>query len=185
MRRLRSKWGMRWLTLVIGVSTFTSFVAPLATSAQPSVLPFADWLRSQLREPAGADFEEALAAVEDRAPGTIHEYLSVFFEAYGERHSGEALAKAFTGQSLSPEALLFLLQCRYHRVVGEVVLPPTALSAMVAPQMKTPEHNPAAFAGQAEALLRTAALSPVAPANHAEAFTHALRRIVTAQPLGP
>ncbi len=185
MQRLRSTWGMRWLAFVIGASMFTSFVAPMATAAQPSSLPFADWLRSQLREPAGADFEEALAAVEARDPATLHEYLSVFVEVYAGRRSGDALAEAFTGESLSPEALLLFLQCRYHRVAGEAVLPSTALSAMVAPQAKTPEHTHAASAGQAGSLLRTAAQSRATPVNRTEAFVHALRRIVTAQPLGP
>ncbi len=176
---------MRWLAFVIGAGMFTSFVAPLATAAQPSPLPFADWLRSQLREPAGADFEEALAVVEARHPATLHEYLSAFVEAYETRRSGDALAEAFTGQALSPEALLLFLQCRYHRVVGEAVLPSTALSTMVAPQAKTPEHPHAASAGRDESLLRTAAQSRVASVNRPRPFPHALRHIVTAQPLGP
>lgn len=185
MQHIRTTWGTRWLALMISVSILSSFVAPVATAAQPSPQPYADWLRNQLRAPAGAAFEEAVAEVEAQKLGSFHAYLTAFVAAYGKHASRGALAEAFTGHSLSPEALLLFLQFRYHRVVGEAVLPPSALTALVMPQAKTPERFLSASAspwrGSGPAVFQAA----TALFSCSGADPLPLRHLVTAQPLGP
>ncbi len=185
MQRLRATRGARWLALLISVSIFASFVAPVAVAAHPSTQPYADWLRNQLREPADEVFESALAVVEAKKPTTFHAYLTAFVRVYDERSSEADLSEAFTGHAFSREALLLILQFRYHRVVGEAVLPPVILSALVVPQSKTPERHVAGATSRDGGSSQTIQRESDGAVRVPETHVRPIRDLVTAQPLGP
>ncbi|GIV58427.1 MAG: hypothetical protein KatS3mg042_1340 [Rhodothermaceae bacterium] len=139
MQRLRTTWGCRLVVLSLGLSLLPGLLAPAMQAAAPVTMPFADWLRSQVRTTPDDAFEKALAEAEAQAPRSLHAFLSAFVQAY-EAAGGTSLAGVFTSEALGGEALVQYLQRRYLRLVGEAVLPRAVPSAAAAPVAKTPDR---------------------------------------------
>jgi hypothetical protein len=184
MRWLRASWTQRTLVSLLvaslGAVLFGATDLPSRHSAS-----YADWVRTQLRAPADAALDDALAAADEQAH-TFEGFLEAFVTAYEAEHPETSLARAFVARDLPKEALITYLQSRFSRVVGEAVLPRLVM-------MKATPSSPSPTSD------RTAVgLTPVHAAAHAiaraelPAQRHAVARIVIplrvlwdAQPLGP
>ncbi len=186
MHRFRTAWGMRVLALVMGASMLLAATAPVARASRAvAAMPLADWLRNQLRVPAGEAFEKALATATSTRPHSLRDFLAAFIDAFEAQHPGVAVGAAFTGSDCSEEALIRYLQQRYHRLVDDAVLPTTVLAPLPVPQSKTPDR----YSGAAENIRPEGLSAPPAAATglHFDVRhgIRALRIQSAAQPQGP
>jgi len=114
---------MRILALVMGAGALPAIAAPIVRSSQFSdAMPYADWLRSQLRMPASEGFEAALEEVSSGKYRSFQAFVSAFISAYEHQPAQKGLSAAFSKGELSDDALILYLQFRYQRLVGEAIL---------------------------------------------------------------
>ena len=193
MHRLRTY--SHWLAALMLLSVLPLVGGPVQAALWRSAeVPYADWLRAQLRVPADAAFEAAVERATTAAPTSFEAFLWAFVEAYGPLDGSEvepvvagrtALAAAFSSAPLNKEALVAFLQGQVERSVQQALLPrPVLAAATSSVSLTSDRHGGAAFVLPFRATTATllGAVSAVAPAAF---FVVPLRVLSAAQPLGP
>jgi hypothetical protein len=184
MRWLRASWTQRTLVpLLVASLSAVLFV----TVDQPSqrTASYADWVRTQLRAPADAALDDALAAAAEQAR-TFEGFLEAFVAAYEAEHPETSLARAFVARDLPKEALITYLQSRFSRVVGEAVLPRLVMvKATTTSQTPTSDRTVVGLA-PVHAAAHDIHRAELPAQRHAVALiVIPLRALWDAQPLGP
>lgn len=193
MHRLRPY--SHWLAALMLLSVLPLVGGPLQAALWRSAdVPYGDWLRTQLRVPADAAFEEAVERATAAAPASFEAFLWAFVEAYGSLDDAgdepivsdpTALAAAFSSAPLNKEALVAYLQGQVERSVQQALLPRPVLAAAASSVSLTSDRQAGAilttpFRAAAAALYGTAVLH--APATF---VVLPLRLLSAAEPLGP
>lgn len=130
MRRLRSKWSMRWVAALLLVSLLpVSFATAFSTARHTS--SFADWLETQLQDPTDEAVAAALAEVSSHRTRSLEVFVRDFIDAYEARHPDVSAARVLAGMDLTDEALIAYLESRYLGLVGHGVLPRLLLKSQV------------------------------------------------------
>ncbi len=182
MNRLRSIWGMRSVAGLLMASLLPVTFATAVHAAQHTS-SYADWVRLQLRIPAGEAVEQALETATESRARSLEAFLTVFVEAYQAQQPERSLALAFSTRDLSNDALISYLEGHYLGFVGDAVLPRAALVAAKLASKQVLEQGSLAALTRID-LSRRAWLATIQP-SHAPVFILSLRALSAAQPLGP
>lgn len=159
---------------------------PLGEASPSATGAYAAWLDAQVRtvpDAAEADFEAAMAAAVQDAPGSLEAFTRSFARAYERHASGVPLGDLFAAPGLKGDVLFQVLQSRAQHF-GRAALPPR-LSFGTA----SPAGPPSRFAGLTPSVVRwtvATVLAPIAvhaPANRA--MPCILRCLFSARPMGP
>ena len=156
-----------------------------AVQAAQHTNAFADWVRGQLRVPADATVEAALAEAEAARATSLEAFLHAFVEAYEASPLAQPLADVFGAPARSNQALITYLASRYQGLVADAVPPRTSWVAAGPAQAISPERAASSHGLVAD---RAAAMLPRAGCvvqAEAPALVLAVRGLVGAQPRGP
>jgi len=177
---------MRILALFLGFGTIPAIAAPVLRPAFGSdSLPYADWLRSQLRAPVSDALSSALSRASETRHRSMGEFVSAFIDAYEAESARDDLAVAFVGDQISDEALFLYLQFRYQRLVGDALLPRSVLQALVSASGPTTQRALSSSLHDARHAYRTAWMSAKFVARNRGILPSTRDRIPAAQPQGP
>ena len=185
MRWARGPYLSRFLAGILIASMLPAlFVLPGIAAPGTTYGSYSRWIRAQLRVPADASIEAALARASEERPASLEAFIEAFLEAFEKANPGRSAAFAFTDVDLSDDGLITYLQRRYTRIGDEGVLPrvylTTALGAPVAPVSYDGE---AAGDGRAATQLHTYEREVILSAEAGVVIP--LRTLSAAHPLGP
>ncbi len=184
MNRVRSIWGIRLVAGLLMASLLPVTFATAVHAAQHTS-SYADWVRLQLRIPAGEAVEQALETATESRARSLEAFLIVFVEAYEAQQPERSLALAFSTHDLSNDALISYLEGHYLGFVGDAVLPRAALVAAKVASKQVLERGPISLVTLTRIDLSRRAWAATLQPSHAPVFILSLRTLSAAQPLGP
>ncbi|NBC17632.1 MAG: hypothetical protein GVY18_10000 [Bacteroidetes bacterium] len=184
MRWLRASWTQRTLVPLLVASLGAVLFGATDLPSRHST-SYADWVRTQLRAPADAALDDALAAADEQAR-TFEGFLEAFVAAYEAEQPETSLARAFVARDLPPEALITYLQSRFSRVVGEAVLPRlVVMTAATSSPTPTSDRTAIGLAPVRAAVHALVQAERPASGRAIALIVIPLRTLWDAQPLGP
>ncbi len=184
MNRLRTKWGMRVAAALLLVSLLPVTFATAAHTGRHAA-SYADWVRLQLRIPAGEAVAQALEAASESRARSLEAFLATFVEAYEAEDPEQPLAAAFSADGLSNEALISYLKGRYLGFAGEAVPPRASFTTATVAAQQVLNRGMAALALLTRYDLSRRVFAVSLQPSPAPAFVVPLRTRCAAQPLGP
>ena len=184
MNRLRSIWGMRSVAGLLMASLLPVTFATAVHAAQHTS-SYADWVRLQLRIPAGEAVEQALETATESRARSLEAFLIVFVEAYEAQQPERSLALAFSTHDLSNDALISYLEGHYLGFVGDAVLPRASFTAATVAVTQVLKRGTASLALLTRQDLNRRVFAASLQSSSAPVFVVSLRTRCAAQPLGP